>query len=320
MTKLLVFAETYNNLITPVSIETITYAASSLKNVEINALIATAPEYADELAEQLKNKGLDNLFLLVSPVFADNEICTLTGAISDFLAQNHQNILLVGATALGRELAPRVTSSLNLGLTADCTMIDIDEQGKLLATRPTYGGQLMAVISSKTDPNCATIRPGALVTTGEIPQKSMNINRIEPQISRNEEAVKVIKREFKAIDNSLEAAKIVVAGGAGLRSSENFGKMYRLAEKLGISPASSRAAVELGWAEQTIQVGQTGHTIAPDLYIALGISGAIQHLVGITNAKKVIAINSDPNAPIFQCCDIGIVADAQRVLDALLAE
>ena len=320
MIKLLVYLEIHGSYITPVSIETVVYAASTLKNVEINALIACAPQNARELSQQLNNKGIDNLYMLTDSVFEDDEICTLTGAISDFLKNHHQNILLIGATALGRELAPRVTSSLDLGLTADCTMIDIDENGKLLATRPTYGGQLMAVISSKTDPNCATIRPGALKTDLPVPEKSLNVINIPSEISKSAEAVKVLKKELKAVDSSLESAKIVVAGGAGLRSSENFGKMYRLAEKLGISPASSRAAVELGWAEQTIQVGQTGHTIAPDLYVAFGISGAIQHLVGITNAKKVIAVNSDPDAPIFKCCDIGIVADAQQVLDALLAQ
>ncbi len=320
MIKLLVYMETHGNYIAPVSVETAVYAACTLKNVEINALIACAPQNAQELAQQLSNKGIDNLYLLTDTVFEDNEICTLTSAISDFLKNNHQNILLIGATALGRELAPRVTSSLDLGLTADCTMIDIDEDGKLLATRPTYGGQLMAVISSKTDPNCATIRPGALKTDLPLPNKPMNVINIPSQLQKSAEAVKVLKRELKSVDNGLESAKIVIAGGAGLRSSENFEKMRRLAEKLGISPASSRAAVELGWAEQSIQVGQTGHTISPDLYIALGISGAIQHLVGIANAKKVVAINSDPDAPIFKCCDIGIVADAGQVLDALLAD
>lgn len=320
MIKLLVYVETHDNNIAPVSIETITYAASKLKNVEINALVTCAQEYCESLTNQLIDKGIDNLYVLSNPILGDNEICTLTDVINDFLTKNHQNILLIGATSLGRELAPRVTASLGLGLTADCTMIDIDENGKLLATRPTYGGQLMAVISSKTDPNCATIRPGALLCDDLPMQKQTNIQIIHPEISKNDEAVRILKKEFKDVDNSLESAKIVVAGGAGLRSAENFDKLYKLARKLGVSPASSRAAVELGWAEQTIQVGQTGHTIAPDLYIAFGISGAIQHIVGITNAKKVIAINSDPDAPIFKCCDIGIVADAQQVLDALLID
>ena len=320
MIKLLVYMETCGTNIAAVSIETVVYAARNFKNVEINALITTLPQNAGIFAEMLRHKGIDNLYILSSGAFEDNEICTLTGAISDFLKNYHQNILLIGATALGRELAPRITSSLDLGLTADCTMIDIDENGKLLATRPTYGEQLMAVITSKTDPNCATIRQGALKSDFLPTEKPLNIINIPLTNKKSANAVKVLKRELKTVDNSLDSAKIVLAGGAGLSSSENFQKLIKLSQKLGISSACSRTAVNLGWAEQTIQVGQTGRTISPDLYIAFGISGAIQHLVGILNAKKVIAINSDINAPIFECCDIGIVADAQKVLDELLEE
>lgn len=318
MNKLLVFIETENDGVAKVSMEIIAYAANCFKDLEINGLLLTTEEHKESLINALQNKGLDNLFISIDKKFKEYSPQACTATITDFLKHNPQNIFLLGATATGREIAPRVAARIDLGLTADCTQIDIDENCVLLATRPTYGGQLMATIVSKTSPNFATIRPGALKCTNTFFEKSINVVNYNADLENIIEAVKVIKTENKAICNHLEAAEIIIAGGVGMKTKENFDLIIRLAELIGAKPAASRAAVELGWASHDIQVGQTGHTVAPKLYIALGISGAMQHLVGISNSDRIIAVNTDRSAPVFEAADIGIVADAPDFVKALI--
>ncbi len=318
MNKLLIFIETDENKIVRVSKEISKYACENFNDVEINGLLLTANEYKEDLINELQDSGLDNLYVSVDDKFKSYAPQACAAAITSFLRNNPQNIFLLGATAQGRELAPRVAARNNLGLTADCTEIAVDEQGKLLATRPTYGGQLMATIVSKTVPEFATIRPGALKSKGQVSEKVLNIYYYNPDIQNIIESIKVISSEKKAVKNDIESAKLIVAGGLGMKTKANFELIYKFAELIGAQPAASRAAVELGWAEPDIQVGQTGHTVAPKLYLAFGISGAMQHLVGISGADRIIAVNTDKNAPIFESADVGIVADAAEVLKQLI--
>lgn len=318
MKKLLVFIETENDSIADVSLEIVAHAANCMQNLELNAFLMTNDVCKDSLLNQLRNKGIDNLYISVDDKFKTFAAQAFTTTLSGFLKQHPQDIFLIGATSVGRELAPRIAARNDLGLTADCTEIDIDEDCTLLATRPTYGGQLMATIISKTVPNFATVRPGALKKQTTFFDKETNVISYNADLNNILEAVKVLKTEKKAVDTGLEQADLIIAGGLGLKTKENFDLLVRFAQLIGAKPAASRAAVELGWAEQDIQVGQTGHSVAPKLYIAFGISGAMQHLVGISNADKIIAVNNDKNAPIFEAADLGIVTDAPSLLKELV--
>lgn len=318
MIKLLVFIEACEDSLVNVSKEISEYACMNLNDVLISGVLLTGNDFKESLIAQLQNSGLDNLYVIADERFKSYVPQACTAAITSFLKHNPQDVFLMGATSFGRELAPRVAARNNLGLTADCTEIALDEQGKLLATRPTYGGQLMATIVSKTSPAFATIRPGALKVRDFSVEKPLNVFYFNPDLQNIIESIKVVSVENKALNNDIESAQLIVAGGLGMKSKENFALIYEFAELIGAQPAASRAAVELGWASPDIQVGQTGHTVSPKLYLAFGISGAMQHLVGISGADRIVAVNTDKNAPIFESADIGIVADAADVLRNLI--
>jgi len=244
-----------------------------------------------------------------------------TSAVSALISKEKPSVFLFGATPHGRELAPRVAARLQLGLTADCTRLDIDEKGKLVQTRPAFGGNIMAsIVSPYTRPQMATVRPN--VFSPEKPNTSRN-GRIEDfKVALSPAAVrtKLVAVEQLADEGSagIEDADIIVAAGRGCQRKENLELIQKLADALGGVTAGSRAIVELDWIPHTKQVGQSGLTVGPQLYIAVGISGAIQHLVGMSSAKTVIAINKDPDAPIFKVADLGIVGDAMEILPLLL--
>ena len=258
---------------------------------------------------------IDNL---IDNLFDTHSTCLFSGVLERFILENKPDILLIGATPDGRDLAPRLASKLNIGLTADCTDLQIDSDGKLLATRPTYGGKMMATIISKTVPDFATVRPGAFKYNSEIFHNEPELVYINPDISGLSSLMEIISSENKPKTEDWTCADIIIAGGLGLKTKENFDLIYKLAELLKAKPAASRAAVEQGWAPQNIQVGQTGNSISPKLYIAFGISGAMQHTVGITNSDKIIAINTDRDAPIMHLADFAIQDDAVNVINSLI--
>lgn len=317
--NLLVYIEHANEKVLPVSIDIVKYSACNFNNMTINAIVLCAEQQNNTIISQLENSGLDNLYILNNPEFNSYSTLNYTEAISDFIKTNAQDIFLMGATSNGRDLAPRIASRNELGLTADCTEIGIDDECRLLATRPTYGGQLMATILSKTVPNFATIRPNSLKTDNCINDKKPNIilrnYSLQTDYSSLLKIINVIKKQN---DEDWTVSDIIVAGGKGLKTKENFDLIYNLADLLGAKAAASRCAVELGWAEQNIQVGQTGSNVAPKLYIAFGISGAMQHLCGINNADKIIAVNTDKDAPIMQMCDIAIQSDAVACIKSMI--
>jgi electron transfer flavoprotein alpha subunit len=220
-------------------------------------------------------------------------------------------------------MGPRVACSLKTGLTADCTGLDIDEETKLLmSTRPTFGGNLMATIACPDHrPQMSTVRPGVFKRavydenrTGEIVREDIHIAPEKVRVT----LVDRIKEVAEAVN--LEEAEVIVAGGRGLKSAENFALVRELAEAMGGVVGASRAAVDAGWIPHAHQVGQTGRTVAPKIYVAVGISGAIQHLAGMSGSDTVIAINRDPDAPIFGVADYGIVGDLFEVVPALVQE
>ena len=233
----------------------------------------------------------------------------------------HPSIVLYGATNNGRDLAPRVACRLETGLTADCTELDIDEEtGLLVSTRPTFGGNLMATILCPDHrPQMSTVRPGVFKKgtpdegrTGEIVAEDVHIDPAQIRVS----LVERVKEVAEAVN--LEEAEIIVSGGRGLKEEKGFDLIRELAGVLGATVGASRAAVDAGWISHVHQVGQTGKTVAPKLYIAVGISGAIQHLAGMSGSDTVVAINKDPDAPIFDVADYAVVGDLYEVVPALI--
>lgn len=316
--NVLVYIEIDSNKVARVSKEIISHALSNFSDSDINGVVITDEKTVNLVLDDLKKCGVKNLYILIDSLFDTHSTCLFSGVLERFILENKPDILLIGATPDGRDLAPRLASKLNIGLTADCTDLQIDSDDKLLATRPTYGGKMMATIISKTVPDFATVRPGAFKYNSEIFHNEPELVYINPDISGLSSLMEIISSENKPKTEDWTCAEIIIAGGLGLKTKENFDLIYKLAELLKAKPAASRAAVEQGWAPQNIQVGQTGNSISPKLYIAFGISGAMQHTVGITNSDKIIAINTDRDAPIMRLADFAIQDDAVNVINSLI--
>ncbi|MCQ2788930.1 MAG: electron transfer flavoprotein subunit alpha/FixB family protein [bacterium] len=243
-------------------------------------------------------------------------------SLINLIKQENPYIMLLGATTEGRDIAPRVSSALNTGLTADCISLDINEKGLLAATRPTFGGNLMATILCKNLPQMATVRPNVLKIKPVEVYKNTQVVYFNPQIDDLTDEVKLIEFIKREQDKagSLENAEVIVAGGLGMKSAEGFKLLKKLADKLGGKVGATRPVVERGWIDSSCHIGQTGKTVSPKLYIACGLSGAIQHVVGMNMSDKIIAINKDKDAPIFDVADFGIVGDVFEILPKLIDE
>ena len=300
-------------------------------------LLSVGRTLADKLGEQLvalvmgKNVqavaqasiayGADQVLLVEGDEYETYNTDAATYAVVTLIEKYHPSIVLYGATNNGRDLAPRVACRLETGLTADCTELDIDEEtGLLVSTRPTFGGNLMATILCPDHrPQMSTVRPGVFKKgtpdegrTGEIVAEDVHIDPAQIRVS----LVERVKEVAEAVN--LEEAEIIVSGGRGLKEEKGFELIRELAEVLGATVGASRAAVDAGWISHVHQVGQTGKTVAPKLYIAVGISGAIQHLAGMSGSDTVVAINKDPDAPIFDVADYAVVGDLYEVVPALI--
>jgi electron transfer flavoprotein alpha subunit/NAD-dependent dihydropyrimidine dehydrogenase PreA subunit len=244
-----------------------------------------------------------------------------TSVMCALISKEKPSVFLFGATPHGRELAPKVAARLQLGLTADCTGLDINEKGQLVQTRPAFGGNIMAsIVSPYTRPQMATVRPNVFSAGEPDGFRKGRIEDFEVVLSPASIRTKIVSAEKLADEGNagIEDADVIVAAGRGCQKKENLTLIQELADALGGVTAGSRAIVELDWIPHTKQVGQSGLTVGPQLYIAVGISGAIQHLVGMSSAHTVIAINKDPDAPIFKVADLGIVGDAMEIVPMLI--
>lgn len=296
--------------------------AQKLGGAPVMALVLVKPELINNFKEAFRNSGFDKVFYVVNEKFSTYKTDLFATVAVQAVKQIAPEIMLIGATCNGRDIAPRISTALHTGLTADCTELDILDNGKFAATRPTFGGQLMATILSKNTPQMATVRPKVFKPMQENNVKDTLFIKLSVDLDGFEEKIKVldvIRTATKSI-NDLDSAEIIVSGGRGMQNKEGFGLLLKLADKLGGKVAASRVAVEMGLASQDIQVGQTGKTVSPQLYIACGISGALQHTIGMNSSKKIIAINTDKNAPIFDICDYGIVGDVFEIIPQLLEE
>jgi len=273
-------------------------------------------------AEKAIEYGADQAILVESAEYEDYNTDIFTSVFQQLIAIYKPSVVLFGATSNGRDLAPRVACRLKTGLTADCTNLSIDnENGNVEWTRPTFGGNLMAVITCPySRPQMGTVRPGVFKKStpdperkGEIIYKSIDI----PQKQIRTRLLEFIK--YPSISSvNLEQAEIIVAGGRGMGNAENFTLLRDLASVMNAAIGASRVAVDSGWIDHIYQIGQTGKTVSPKIYFACGISGSLQHLAGITSADTIIAINHDPNAPIFKVADFGIVGDLFKIIPAII--
>ena len=280
------------------------------------------------LADELYSYGCDTVFLAESKDLEPFTVLPFARIITDLILEHKPNILLFGATYKGRELAPRIASEKLAGLTADCTELAIDDfedkvnkksyKNKLMQIRPAFGGNIIAtIVNTWDDPQMVTVREGVMKMDEPDHSRKGEIVEVPVNLSNEEKVIKVLERvrEEKKVD--LKAAPIIVAGGYGV-GKENFALIQELAETLGGEVGASRAAVDAGWIDHDYQVGQTGVTVRPKLYIACGISGSVQHVAGMDDSKKIIAINSDPDAPIFSVAHYGIVGDVKDVIPQMI--
>jgi electron transfer flavoprotein alpha subunit len=264
--------------------------------------------------------GADKIILCQHDLLASYSTDGFTNVLAAVITAKKPAIVLYGATPHGRDFAPRVAARLKLGLTADCTGLEIDDQNQLVQTRPAFGGNIMAsIITPYSRPQTATVRPNVFSAQ----ECDLNRNAVVEHfpVSLNQAAIRtrVVEKNYVADENavSIEDARVIVSGGRGMQKAANLEMLRKLALQLDGVLAGSRAIVEQGWISHTIQVGQSGTTVGPELYIAVGISGAIQHIVGMSSSKTVVAINRDPEAAIFKEADLGVVGDALEILPAL---
>lgn len=275
--------------------------------------------------------GADQVIVLDDPVYEFYSTDAYSETMVQLIKKYQPETVLIGATDNGRDLAPRIACSLQTGLTADCTGIGIDEKTGCIAwTRPTFGGNLMAtIICPKARPQMGTVRPGVFEAglydedrkrrVLEKGSREVEIIQEPSKVTEDQIRTEIIKRVKEVTEEvNLEDAEIIVAGGKGIGGEEGFEELKRFAEVVGGVIACSRAVVEAGWMPQHYQVGQSGKTVMPRVYFAIGISGAVQHLAGIAGADKVIAVNTDPEAEIFKRADYGIVGDYKEILPLLV--
>jgi len=315
-----VIAEHYQRKIHPVAFQLLGRGRELADKLKVQLTLVLLGDSFDEQLEDLSQYGEDEIIYIRSPVLKDYYSDLYVSVLSEIINEKKPEIILIGATPTGRDFAPRVAKRLNAGLTADCTGLDIEEEsGHLRQTRPTFGGNIMATIRTPNSrPQMATVRPGIFKIPEKI-KKDIKITKIDSKITEKDSVTKIVKViTKKKTQINLEDAKIIVSGGRGVGSKEGFRLIQDLADILGGEVGGSRVTVELGWVDHDRQVGQTGKTVSPNLYIACGISGAIQHVVGMQGANLIVALNRDPGAPIFKVAHYGIIGDLHKVIPVLI--
>lgn len=330
MYKIFAVMENLNNGIENFSFELIAAArhlALQMLNGEaqVCAVYFSNEKISDNLSNEIFNSGADIIYSIIDVKLAEFNSKLFASSLSKLVEKESPNILITTASKKGRELAPRVSTHFNTGLTADCTSLNIFEKNneyKLASIRPTFGGRLMAEILTKATPQMATLREGSYRRLCGIYNSPKILKEFFPNLDDENSSIKIIELIKTACsqNSNLAEAQVVLSGGKGLKTRENFQKLENLVSFFNsplVKLGASRAAIEAGIAPKSAQIGQTGVTICPKLYIAFGISGAIHHLIGVENAGEIIAVNTDKNAPIFSNCDYIINTCAINLLDEL---
>ena len=313
-----VFAEQHHGKVQEVAYELVSTGRrlANDRGCELAAVVL-GHNIADS-ASHLIAAGADKVYIVDQPELAEYEANVYTDALNQLIAKYKPEVILAGATAVGRAFFAKVAVRSRTGLTADCTALSIDKESHLLhQTRPAFGGNIMATIMTPHHrPQMATVRPKVFkMATPDSKRKGETLLEALKLVAAQ---TKIVKAERNASSVNIAEAEIIVAGGRGLKKAENLEQLKKLADLLGGVLGVSRACVDAGWVSAAHQVGQTGKTVCPKIYLAFGISGAIQHLEGMRASDTIIAINSDPNAPIFGVADLGIVGDLFEILPLLI--
>ena len=317
-----VFAEQRAGKITPVVFELLGEGRKLADDIGTELCAILLGDKVDKLTKDLIAYGADKVYIANDPELKDYRTDAYTKVINDAIEKYKPEIVLYGATHIGRDLAPCLAVKAATGLTADCTKLEIDpDDKKIKQTRPAFGGNLMAtIVCPKTRPQMSTVRPGVMQKLTPDKKRKGKVIELKVKFGKNDIRTKVLEIVKTAGDQvSLTDADIIVAGGMGVGGKEGFKLLQKLADKLGGGVvAASRAAVDAGWIDHSRQVGQTGTTVKPKIYIACGISGAIQHVAGMQTSDIIIAINKNETAPIFEVADYGIVGDLFKVIPEII--
>lgn len=317
-----VFAEQRNGKIENVALELIGKATQLATTLEEKVTAILLGDNVSALATELVENGADRVLVVDKPELKNYDTEAYTQAISAIINQYKPEVLLIGATTIGRDLGPRISGRVETGLTADCTSLEVGENRELLMTRPAFGGNLMAtIICPDHRPQMSTVRPGVMARLDTIVGRKGEIVNFAIDFDKSKFRVKlleIVKEGGKKVD--ITEAGVLISGGRGLGNKENFDKLQDLATEVKGLVSASRAATDAGWIAHDRQVGQTGKTVRPGVYFAMGISGAIQHVSGMEESEYIIAINRDKDAPIFGTADLGIVGDVNKIVPAIVEE
>lgn len=316
--KVMVFVETRNDQIQSVGLELIG-KARDLADVQAGQVVAVilGEKITEKQAKELVAYGADEVIIANHKYFKLHMNEPYTQVLVKIMQEMKADSALFGATTIGRDLAPRVSARLHTGLTADCTGLEIDaESGLLLMTRPAFGGNLFAtIICPDHKPQMASVRPGVMQKKDKDSSRNGKLNFLDVEIDKSALTYEVLEEvAIVKTKKNIEDANILVSAGRGLGNSNNLNKLHDLANCLGAAMSGSRAVVDAGWIDYSQQVGQTGKTVRPEVYFALGISGAIQHIAGMEESELIIAINKNPEAPIFEVADLGLIGDVNQII------
>ncbi|MBD5524590.1 MAG: electron transfer flavoprotein subunit alpha/FixB family protein [Lachnospiraceae bacterium] len=328
-----VFAQQVDNEISSIAFELLGKAKDLAKDLSTDVTAVLIGSGIKGLADQLAEYGADKVIVVDDPELKDYRTEPYAHALASVINQYKPEIMLVGATAIGRDLGPRVSARVATGLTADCTVLEIGDfplqavpgqeqlHNQLLMTRPAFGGNTIATIACPYNrPQMATVRAGVMQKIDPIKGAKAVVEEYNPGFTPDNKYVEILDI-VKAVTETVDImdAKILVSGGRGVGSPENFKILEELAEVLGGTVSCSRAVVDSGWKPKDLQVGQTGKTVRPNVYFAIGISGAIQHVAGMEESDIIVAINKDADAPIFDVADYGVVGDLNKIVPKLTA-
>ena len=326
-----VFAQQVDNEISGIAFELIGKGKDLAKDLGTEVTAVLVGSGVKGLADELAEYGADKVIVVDDPELKEYRTEPYTHALASVINEFKPEIFLIGATAIGRDLGPRVCARIHTGLTADCTQLEIGDfpinpvpgkeqkHNQLLMTRPAFGGNTIATIACPDfRPQMATVRPGVMQKLPKTAGAKANVVEYNPGFVPNKNYVEIME-VVKAVADTVDImdAKILVSGGRGVGSPENFKILEDLAEVIGGTVSCSRAVVDAGWKPKDLQVGQTGKTVRPNVYFAIGISGAIQHLAGMEESDIIVAINKDETAPIFDVADYGIVGDLNKIVPIL---
>lgn len=324
-----VFAEQHDGRLADTSLELLSKGRELADQLGVKLATVLPGHNVEGLHDKLAKYGADKVYLCQHPLLEHYQSTSYAKVICDLIEEHKPQIMLYGATACGRDLAPRVASAMKAGLTADCTDLQIGDHevtktGKvyknlLFQIRPAFGGNIIAtIINYDRWPQMATVREGVMPMPIPDIKRKAEVVKSQPHVTQAELAIEILREEFQEKKVNLKDSRIIVSGGAGVGSKDNFKLIWDLAHCLGGAPGATRAACDLGFIDSDHQVGQTGTTVRPSLYIAIGISGAVQHMAGMSDSKKIIAINNDPKAPIFDIAHYKIVGDLNEVIPMMI--